>query len=146
MPAVSGERLEFQLDAADADGDIISYSMFSQNNLPPGSLSGNGLLLFTPGPDSVGTFQFVVVVSDGTTTVSRLATLEVLADASGVTRITGRVIEEEDDEEIEDDDGYEDDDGDWAPAAGEFGDDGAIPFADAAAAGKGEEEDDEEDD
>lgn len=53
-------------------------------------------------------------------------------------------IEEEDAEEIEDDGGYEDDDGDWAPAPGEFGDDEAIPFADAHAAG--EEDDDEGDD
>ncbi|MGR3278684.1 FG-GAP-like repeat-containing protein [Acaryochloris marina NIES-2412] len=84
-----GEVLKLPLQAADPDGDPITYSLRSEGALPIGILRGDGTLEFRPAPDQIGTYTFTIVASDGALETTQEVTLEVVADPITTTRISG---------------------------------------------------------
>ncbi|MEH2218468.1 MAG: FG-GAP-like repeat-containing protein [Nostoc sp.] len=84
-----GERLAIPLTASDANGDPITFSLRSDKPLPKGELSGDGILVFNPSPEQVGTYNFTVVASSGSAETTQDVILTVTADAVTTTRISG---------------------------------------------------------
>ncbi len=84
-----GERLAIPLTASDANGDPITFSLRSDKPLPKGELLGDGILVFNPSPEQVGTYNFTVVASSGGTETTQDVILTVTADAVTTTRISG---------------------------------------------------------
>ncbi|NEQ48278.1 MAG: hypothetical protein F6K00_33985 [Leptolyngbya sp. SIOISBB] len=60
---------------------------------PNSQLEGNGNLVFQPTPNQVGTYDFTVTASDGTTSVSQNVSLTVIPDPLTTTRISGQVLD-----------------------------------------------------
>ena len=92
LTVVPGEKLELNLAATDANGDNITYRLQSDDDLPTGMLSGNGVLKFNPKPNEIGSYEFIIIASDGVEEVSQTVTIDVVADPVTTTRISG-VIE-----------------------------------------------------
>ncbi|MDZ4852594.1 MAG: RHS repeat-associated core domain-containing protein [Pirellulaceae bacterium] len=89
----AGGYLEIQLDATDTDGDQINYFIKSNQSLPHGSVkSGAGLLIFAPSPSDIGTYPIVVSASDGVMSSAQTFTLNVVADPTTTTRVSGKVL------------------------------------------------------
>jgi hypothetical protein len=63
VSVMPGQRLEVHLQASDADGDSVSFSLRNAANLPMSTLQADGTLVFTPTPDQVGSYPFTVVAS-----------------------------------------------------------------------------------
>ncbi len=70
-----GKTLSFTAQAADADGDSLTYSATA---LPDGAAFANGTFIWTPAYDQAGTYQLTVAVSDGTESDTQLVTIAVL--------------------------------------------------------------------
>lgn len=87
-----GGVLKLPLNAVDPDGDVVTYTLRTDGDLPTGQLRGNGVLEFRPRPDQVGEYVFTVVASDGALEATQEVTLNVVADPVTTTRISG-VIE-----------------------------------------------------
>ncbi|MGB7416806.1 MAG: LamG-like jellyroll fold domain-containing protein, partial [Thermosynechococcaceae cyanobacterium] len=87
-----GAVLKLPLNAVDPDGDVVTYTLRTDGDLPTGQLRGNGVLEFRPRPDQVGEYTFTVVATDGALEATQEVTLKVVADPVTTTRISG-VIE-----------------------------------------------------
>ncbi|MFA9202145.1 MAG: Ig-like domain-containing protein, partial [Candidatus Nanopelagicaceae bacterium] len=92
ITVVPGEKFVLPLAATDPNGDNVTYQLQSDNELPTGTLEGNGTLKFNPKPDEIGSYQFTIIATDGVEEVSQAVTLDVVADPITTTRISG-VIE-----------------------------------------------------
>ncbi|MEM6433273.1 MAG: peroxidase family protein [Cyanobacteria bacterium P01_D01_bin.115] len=92
ITATPGQTTTITLAATDPDGDPITYSL-QGTNLPNSKLDGNGNLVFEPTPNQVGTYDFTVTASDGTTSVSQTVSLTVTPDPITTTRISGQVLD-----------------------------------------------------
>ena len=94
-----GDTLLTQLNATDADGDLVTYSLSANQGsnaeltLPTSRLTGNGQLVFTPKPDQVGTYSFNVIASDGVLQSVQPVTLNVVADPVTSTRVSGIILD-----------------------------------------------------
>lgn len=93
ITTVPGDYVEIALAAEDSDGDRLTYSLTSAEELPNGSLSADGTLRFQPAPSDLGTFDFTVRVSDGMETVSRSASITVEAGPITTTRFEGVILD-----------------------------------------------------
>ncbi len=87
-----GGHLEVQLDAVDADGDAVDFFIRSDQILPYSTLDNSDRLIFSPAPDQVGNYLFEVIASDGLRQTSQTVTLDVVADPVTTTRISGFVL------------------------------------------------------
>ncbi len=94
---VPGAQLNIQMNAIDADGDQLTYSMRSAEGsrpLPTGGLdAATGLMVFSPAPEQLGSYQVEVFASDGKKTASQSFALSIVEDTSISTRIAGRVLD-----------------------------------------------------
>jgi RHS repeat-associated protein len=93
IPALTlhpGGRSDTLLQASDADGDPITFSLRNAGNLPTGQLVGNRLT-FTPTPAQLGHYTFTVVASNGSLETTQDVTLDVTADPVTTTRLSGVV-------------------------------------------------------
>ena len=88
-----GAYSEVPIQATDADGDAVVYSIaFTGNTPPPVTIGSGGKLIFRPTAAQVNqTFNFFVVVSDGITEARQAVTLSVAPDPITTTRISGKV-------------------------------------------------------
>jgi YD repeat-containing protein len=84
-------RLEVPLHAVDPDGDLVTFSLRSENPLPAGMLTGGGTLVFTPAPADLGSYSFTLAASDGALETTQQVTLTVSADPVSTTRLSGVV-------------------------------------------------------
>ena len=92
LSVLPGGHLEVQLDAVDADGDAVDFFIRSDQILPYSTLDNSGRLIFSPAPDQVGNYLFEVIASDGLRQTSQTVTLDVVADPVTTTRISGFVL------------------------------------------------------
>ena len=92
LTVTPGEKLAIPLTATDVDGDMVTYKLQSDGDLPTGLLEGDGILKFNPKPDEIGSYEFTIIATDGAQEVSQTVTLDVVADSVTTTRISG-VIE-----------------------------------------------------
>jgi RHS repeat-associated protein len=86
-----GSSLSIPLQATDADGDQLTYSLQSNPSLPTGELGADGTLVFRPTPTQLGAYTFNVEASDGAITTTRTVTLNVNPDPITTTRVSGVV-------------------------------------------------------
>jgi RHS repeat-associated protein len=86
-----GSSLSIPLQATDADGDQLTYSLQSNPSLPTGELGADGTLVFRPTPIQLGAYTFTVEASDGAITTTRTVTLNVNPDPITTTRVSGVV-------------------------------------------------------
>ncbi|MCA9156361.1 MAG: hypothetical protein KDA38_16325, partial [Planctomycetales bacterium] len=93
LAVAPGGVLEVALNANDADGDSVTYSLRAAAGLPNMRLTADHRLAITPAPDQLGSYTFEVVASDGAAEVSRTVSLEVIADPIATTRISGTVLD-----------------------------------------------------
>ncbi len=91
LEVMPGGRLEVQLQATDPDGDPITFSLGNSSALPTGMLEGNGILVFTPTIDELGTYSFTIIASDGELEATEEVTLKVIPDTVTTTRISGTI-------------------------------------------------------
>jgi YD repeat-containing protein len=84
-----GGRLEIPLVGSDPNGDKITFSLRSNQPLPKGKLTGDGTLIFTPSPDELGTYNFILVATSGGVETTQDVTLTVNPDPVTTTRISG---------------------------------------------------------
>ncbi|TAG67879.1 MAG: hypothetical protein EAZ25_05665 [Oscillatoriales cyanobacterium] len=84
-----GETFKLPLTATDSDGDAVSFAIKSETALPTGKISGNGILEISPTPTEIGTYNFMVVASDGVLETARPVTVNVTPSTPGRTRISG---------------------------------------------------------
>ncbi len=91
LNATPGSRLEHNLIASDPDGDAIQFSLLASGALPDTVLKADGTLVISPTREQVGTFNFTVQASDGSSTVTRQVTVNVARDSLTTTRVSGTV-------------------------------------------------------
>lgn len=70
-----GQKLQLAINAADTDGDSLS---FSAQNLPTGAVLSGQTLTWTPAFGQAGTYPVTITVTDGIATDIQTATLTVL--------------------------------------------------------------------
>jgi YD repeat-containing protein len=87
-----GGVLSVDLAGTDPDGDLLTYSLRSNGDLPTGTLNTSGKLQFTPSPNELGTYEFTVIASDGVLTAERNVVVNVVADPVTTTRISGQIL------------------------------------------------------
>jgi YD repeat-containing protein len=92
LTVIPGAKLELPLAATDRDGDPITYRLQSDDSLPTGKLGGDGILKFNPKPDQIGSYEFTLIATDGVEEVSQTVTLDVVADPITTTRISGAIL------------------------------------------------------
>lgn len=92
LTVIPGDKLNIPLAATDKDGDFVTYRLESDGKLPTGKLKGDGTLRFAPQPSEIGSYEFTIIATDGTESVSQTVTIDVVADPVSTTRISG-VIE-----------------------------------------------------
>ncbi|MFO0901979.1 MAG: RHS repeat-associated core domain-containing protein [Pirellulales bacterium] len=92
LQAVPGEVLVVDLQASDPNGDSLQYWLDFTTPLPTSTLDSDGRLVFYPGPDEVGVYQFTAIASDGSLRAEVPVTLEIVADPVTTSRVTGRVL------------------------------------------------------
>ncbi len=93
LSVLPGQTLSTPIAATDPDGDGVTFAIRSAAPLPTGMLRGDGTLEFTPTPEQVGSYQFTLVASDGTTETTQDVTLTVNADPLTTTRLTGVILD-----------------------------------------------------
>ena len=93
LAVMIGQRLEIDLESIDPDGDRVTYSIRGEGDLPKGRLNGSGKLVFEPTPDQVGTYEFTLVATDGSTEATQQLSLTVDPDPDTTTRISGRLLD-----------------------------------------------------
>lgn len=86
-----GDSLTVAFQAADPDGDAVTFDFRPSGPLPTGRFNGMDTLVFTPAPDQVGSYQFTVAASDGQLESTRVVTLNVAADPVTTTRLSGTI-------------------------------------------------------
>jgi hypothetical protein len=89
LTVTPGAKLTLPLTATDANGDVVTFQIKSDNPLPTGSLDGSGQLVFAPKPEEVGTHSFTLIATDGVLETTQEVTLNVVADSLTTTRISG---------------------------------------------------------
>jgi len=92
LTVVPGAKLALPLTATDRDGDPVTYQLQSDNPLPTGKLEGDGTLRFNPKPDEIGSYEFTLIATDGAESVSQTVTIDVVADPITTTRISGVIL------------------------------------------------------
>ncbi len=86
-----GEVYSLQLPKQDPDGDQVTYKLESDQALPSGQL--NGRLEFRPTPQDIGSYSFTLVATDGSLETRRNISLNVIADSITTTRISGQILD-----------------------------------------------------
>ena len=89
-----GDVFSIALDAPDPDGDVVTYSVRHDGNLPNTRLEG-ATLTFSPTPDQLGTYRLTVIARDGVLATEQELTVNVVADPVTTTRLSGRVMDSE---------------------------------------------------
>ncbi len=95
LTVMPGGVLNVPLNAADQDGDAITFSLVTTGateSLPTGSVGSSGVLTFRPKPSQLGNYQFDVIASDGALEATRSVTLNVVADPITTTRVSGKIL------------------------------------------------------
>ncbi len=89
--AVAGEVYTYDADAADVDGDTLTYGLA---NFPEGMSVGpaSGVVTWTPGSSTVGNHWIAVTATDGETSASQYFTIRVNPDDNGVPFQRGAVL------------------------------------------------------
>ncbi|HBE69316.1 MAG TPA: hypothetical protein DDW52_14310 [Planctomycetaceae bacterium] len=88
----ASEKVQFQ--ATDDDGDDLRFTLQTPTTEPPGGyLNGSGELLLKPTPEDVGSYEFVVTVSDGVATASQTLRVDVVEDPVTSTRVSGKILD-----------------------------------------------------
>ncbi len=93
LTVMPGDKLEVPLVATDPDGDLVTFSIQSDDALPTGMLQANGTLTFSPTPDQVGDYAFTLIASDGALQTTQEVTLHVVADAVTTARLSGVILD-----------------------------------------------------
>ncbi|WP_156804809.1 CARDB domain-containing protein [Synechococcus sp. PCC 6312] len=91
LAVIAGGRLEIPLVATDPEGDPVTLTLKAQGPLPSGRLTGANTLVFTPSPEQVGTYSFILVATSGSLQTSQDVTLTVNPDPITTTRISGQI-------------------------------------------------------
>ena len=89
-----GGVLKVPLDALDADGDSLTFTIPGIDSLPAGMLQ-NSTFIVRPTPGAqIGSYTFDVIASDGTAETSQQVTLAVAADPVTTTLVcSGKVLQ-----------------------------------------------------
>ncbi|MGD9854405.1 MAG: putative Ig domain-containing protein, partial [Planctomycetaceae bacterium] len=93
LTTMPGGYLAVNLNVSDLDGDNVLLAIDSQVDLPAGQLRADGTLIFTPVPGDEGTYDFQVVANDGSSKTSVPVTLVVQPDPLNTTRVSGSVLD-----------------------------------------------------
>ncbi|MCA9129039.1 MAG: hypothetical protein KDB22_18255, partial [Planctomycetales bacterium] len=89
---VPGQKVSVVLGGADADGDMLTYTLSDLNSGPTSVLQGN-ILTIAPAPEEIGTYDMDVIVSDGMLVARQPIKINVNDDSNTNTRITGQVLD-----------------------------------------------------
>ncbi len=92
LTVMPGDRLEVQLTAVDPEGEDITFALQGED-LPAGSLSPDGKLVFNPNPDELGEYEVTLIASDGEVETSQVVNLSVIVDPLATTRLTGIIAD-----------------------------------------------------
>ncbi|MEL7494972.1 MAG: peroxidase family protein, partial [Cyanobacteria bacterium J06554_11] len=93
LTTLAGQRIEIPLAATDPNGDPITYSLRSEDDLPTGKLDGSGKLTFEPTPNQIGEYTFTLVATDGASETTQQISLTVAPDPDTTTRISGQILD-----------------------------------------------------
>jgi RHS repeat-associated protein len=101
LSVMPGGHLEVPLVATDPDGDRVTFSIrlggtgsaSATPELPTGMLRADGTMEFMPAPDEIGQYTFDVLATDGAATTSQTVTLDVVADTTTTTRVSGFILD-----------------------------------------------------
>jgi RHS repeat-associated protein len=101
LTVLPGEILRRTIPLSDLDGDPLTITTknvdgSSQLDFPVFSLDPTGQLVVVARPDQVGNHKLTLTVSDGATRVTSEVTIQVQADPDTRTRISGRLLNTED--------------------------------------------------
>ena len=88
-----GEVLQIPLVATDPDGDIVTFAVGDAANLPSGRFRADGTLTLRPSPEDIGSYEIVLVATDGLLESTQTLTVDVVPDTVGTTRISGQVLD-----------------------------------------------------
>ena len=87
-----GDVVEVPVQIDDVDGDSIQLSVQSSEGMPTTMLRADRTLVFTPKPDEVGSYSFMLIADDGDMQTTETVSVEVVADPVTTTRISGSIL------------------------------------------------------
>ncbi|MEM7602188.1 MAG: cadherin-like domain-containing protein, partial [Verrucomicrobiota bacterium] len=90
-----GAQISIDLLEAFPGFQASELQLVSDQNLPTGSIDGNGVLTFRPTPDDLGSFEFSVIAGAGDAAETLEYNLDVVPDPNTTTRVSGQILSTE---------------------------------------------------